>query len=905
MGARLSFGERVDSGARRPVFPLGWDRKAIAILVLLPAAAFGLPAAAGYPAISFDNLLQNFPLRVLSGSLIASGHLPLWNPTIWSGSPLLGGLNAGALYPGTLVFAVLPGVLAWVLNLFAVYWTAGLGMYALLRNYRLRPAACLLGALTYQFGGVMTGQLVHLGVIQGIALMPLLVLAELRLAWAVMGTGPIARSSGTSSPWPWVGLEAGVIGLIFLAGEPRGMGEAEIVATIFLVWLALAPYRAKGVPWRTRALFVGLAVLGAGWSVVIGAVQLLPGRGFIVASQRASESYSFFGSGSLRPAMTLGLVLQNVIGGNGSLGQPLFSGNYNLPEVTGYVGLLPLVAFLVLAVRSFTRRGEPGASLWRPWILIGVIGLLAAWGTYTPLGHLFAQIPFYDKLRLQSRNLAIVDLALGIVLAFWADELLGGSVRHRALPRGARVSETVAAVAPPICGLLAAVTMLAAPAVVFVAMGGVGSGAAAIRPWVGAQVVVALGALGVVWAWRRRSGLARRLLAIVTVADLVLFCIGCSTGMFSGGDPAPARAESAAIVGSTGRFAIVGAPDIALLSEASEPDINALTNLDSVQGYGSIVGGSYNDITGTHSISSIDPCALASGVFAPLRLHTVLILASYLSTELSHHASPVRATGCPSAAAREPASRRVLYLGQRLKIASVALIGLRGSHAPAVSLLGASSSVPAQTARRTVQGWSIRFEAAQQATGLVVSAPGARGVSDSSYITTATGARYAFYGDVFGTITSGFQDALDETAWRPDGLWQHYARFSALKLAPVVWAEGGTATVSRISMTRWGSETDAVSAKSATTIVRSEAYLAGWHVVAARVGGHELATLKVFAVGLVQGVRVPKGRWILTFSYWPSGLSIGGVASGVAVLGLLVLFSTLAHKRRRSRRPTS
>jgi hypothetical protein len=63
-------------------------------------AALRLPALLGHPAIDGDNLIQNFPLRVLSGQQIASGHLPLFNPLANSGTPLLGGLNAGALYPG-------------------------------------------------------------------------------------------------------------------------------------------------------------------------------------------------------------------------------------------------------------------------------------------------------------------------------------------------------------------------------------------------------------------------------------------------------------------------------------------------------------------------------------------------------------------------------------------------------------------------------------------------------------------------------------------------------------------------------------------------------------------------------------------------------------------------------------
>ena len=63
---------------------------------------FIVPALVGHPAIDADNLIQNFPLRVLAGHQLASGHLPLLDPLTNSGTPLLGGMNAGALYPLTL-----------------------------------------------------------------------------------------------------------------------------------------------------------------------------------------------------------------------------------------------------------------------------------------------------------------------------------------------------------------------------------------------------------------------------------------------------------------------------------------------------------------------------------------------------------------------------------------------------------------------------------------------------------------------------------------------------------------------------------------------------------------------------------------------------------------------------------
>jgi hypothetical protein len=163
--------------------------------VAVPFAVFVTPALFGHPAIAGDNAIQNFPLRVLSGDLLRQGHLPLWNPYIWSGSPLLGGLNAGSAYPLTLLFSVLPPVAAWVVNLLAVYWAGGIGLYVLLRQFHLRPLACLLAGLTYAFGGAMSGQIVHIGVVQGMGWMPLLVLAQIRLSWAVLGTAPAVPPS--------------------------------------------------------------------------------------------------------------------------------------------------------------------------------------------------------------------------------------------------------------------------------------------------------------------------------------------------------------------------------------------------------------------------------------------------------------------------------------------------------------------------------------------------------------------------------------------------------------------------------------------------------------------------------------------------------------------------------------
>ena len=158
------------------------DRVAMIWIVAVPLFIFIVPALFGHPAIQGDNIIQNFPLRVLSGRQIASGHLPLFNPYANSGTPLLGGLNAGALYPLTLLFVFITPIAAWILNLIAVYVTASLGMYALLRWHGLRSLSSLAAALSYAYTGAMIGQIVHVGVVQGFSFIPWAVLILVSLS---------------------------------------------------------------------------------------------------------------------------------------------------------------------------------------------------------------------------------------------------------------------------------------------------------------------------------------------------------------------------------------------------------------------------------------------------------------------------------------------------------------------------------------------------------------------------------------------------------------------------------------------------------------------------------------------------------------------------------------------------
>src|SRR5262245_60239156 len=211
-----------------PDSPRRWpDVVAVACLVALPAVVFGLPSLLGHPVVPGDDLTQNFPLRVLAGRQIRGGQLPLYNPYIWSGAPLLAGWNAGAAYPFTWLFAVLPGTAAWVVNEVLTFWTAGLGLYAFLRVKRIGPVGAFLGALAFTAGGSFAIQTGHFGLVAGVSWVPLSLLALDRLA----RPGTPGRIAG------WVAL-VGVSGaLCVLAGEPRAIDDAAVILGGYALWL--------------------------------------------------------------------------------------------------------------------------------------------------------------------------------------------------------------------------------------------------------------------------------------------------------------------------------------------------------------------------------------------------------------------------------------------------------------------------------------------------------------------------------------------------------------------------------------------------------------------------------------------------------------------------------------------
>ena len=196
---------------------------AIAVLIAIPTIFFtAADLIGGHLLLSGDNLLQNYPLRVLVGTDLRHGDLPFWDPYVWSGTPLLAGLNASTFYPATLLFAVLGSHAAWVIGQVLVFSSIGVGTFVLFRSCGVSVSAAFLGAFSFTFAGAVLSQTsVHIDMGDGFASLP----------WALLAVSRL----GHDGRWRWAVLLGAAFALTILAGSPESLLDTAVLCGVFAV----------------------------------------------------------------------------------------------------------------------------------------------------------------------------------------------------------------------------------------------------------------------------------------------------------------------------------------------------------------------------------------------------------------------------------------------------------------------------------------------------------------------------------------------------------------------------------------------------------------------------------------------------------------------------------------------
>lgn len=956
---RISLRDAAARGSsRRPRLPASLarfergDRLAVALLILLPVLLYVPFSLAGHPILPGDNLTQNFPLRVLAGEQLRAGHLPTWDPLVWSGTPLLAGWNGGSMFPATWLFALLPSIAAWTVAYTANPIVAAVGAFLLLRLLGTRAPAATVGAMAFTYTGFMNGQVVHLGLVQGTALMPWTLVALELLRRRCSRHTPLHRLAGP------VALLGAAAGLTVLAGDPRAVTTTAIADGIYLVALLV---RSGGG--ARRGALLGAAATGTVVGALLSAVQWLPGLRFVHGSQRGTTAYSFFGAGSLDLGhLASFLLVPYLFGGNGNFGLPTYAGTYNLPELTIGTGVLATVAFMAYlpavggaalgrlpgAGRLLKRRRPPASASGEPWpvgrpdgralgvwYVLALVGALLTLGSTTPLGNLLVHIPLFGGERLQNRNAALIDLAFVVLLAFLLDDLLAR--RGAGLLRSWR---TKLLCLVPLAAMTGLVLFAYADPSAMRRFDGVSptdtwlfTSMTADNLW---QLAVVAGATALVLrpslVHRRRGRLG---LAVLVVADLGLFLAnasfaGAPSSVLSG---ASQVSRTVARLAGTGRIAIYNPLNQAppegphFAQELGAPDLNVVAGLASVQGYGSVVSSAYDQATSTHGYENLQVNGLSRTTFDALDLQTLLTLPAAFATTLPPGQAPpapgspvpgaassAAAIGTPAAVVGGPyhigpGDSRTFLLPSPMAVHAVDLL-LSGPSRTADTasprlVLGAGRQAQAPVAT-AVHGpdATARLAGGRPVLALSVHNPAHHPLLLRAVVVDAgrPATRLALDGPLQGRIQGPH--------WRYQATIGSFVAWKNLRAPGRAWLQAtGSRTpdpsttapgrVRTVATSPTDSQQTVVSLPRPALLVRSEAYAKGWTARLTPSSGGPTRVVTVRPLGIVQAVPVPAGRYTVTWRYAPSVVLDGLAASlaGLVLLGGLVLVAIVARRR--------
>jgi hypothetical protein len=339
-----------------------------------------------------DHFVFSTPIAGMFAEAVRAHHLPLWNPWILTGTPLVGERGSMIAHPGMFLALLMQPSHAVGTLMVLLLGVLAAGSTAFLRALGVRSLlAAAVGAAIGLSGPALsyTGAAPFLATL---AFWPLVLLAALHLA---QGKGSV-----------WGGGLA--LAMAVLGGDLPGALLAALVA--------LLVFRAAGGRWARqwpRLVSVGAIalVVGAGsWYPVLWALPLSE-RGAGIAASEA-------GKWSFHPAEILGFFWPHPLG----LPLPKFTfwpfvwlGNERLFLHSVWVGSL-VSAASVLAL----RRG--GGRVARTLVVAALILLVLSTGRWTPLWVVLR--PIFTFLRYPSKMAAPAALLVALAGALVLDRLL-------------------------------------------------------------------------------------------------------------------------------------------------------------------------------------------------------------------------------------------------------------------------------------------------------------------------------------------------------------------------------------------------------------------------------------------------------------------------------------------------
>ena len=343
-----------------------------------------------------DVATQMFPWQKAFRAAVEDGELPLWNPFLLAGEPLLAVQQPAALHPGTWLGLFLPLPQAWTFQMTLRFFVALLAAYLFLRELRCGEGPALLGAAGWGFSDFLVFWLgFPLG--NSVAPFPLLLLGLSRL---VSDTDRRA-----------VVLTASALVLIVTAGHPETLLFAVAGGGVYFLFQLASAEKARRLRAVLLSLVAGAATLG------LTAVQLLP------LAEAMPQTYEHALRRDHFAHATKGAPLVESARRSLTIPVPFAYGESGRSYVWKDFGLPAVYAGSVLFPLAWTGLGSRNRQRWI-FLTLGMLGA-ALWMRLAVVTDALAALPLFE-IGILEYFVFLAVFALSVLAALGAERLRHG-----------------------------------------------------------------------------------------------------------------------------------------------------------------------------------------------------------------------------------------------------------------------------------------------------------------------------------------------------------------------------------------------------------------------------------------------------------------------------------------------
>ena len=357
-----------------------------------------------------DLIHFNIPIKSILAESLRNFELPLWEPRIGQGFPVLDEGQIGFFYlPNIILFAIFPFWLAFNLGYVITFIISAFGTYLLARSFKISQVGSTLAALTFSFSPMMVLQIHHYNFIQTLSLFP----------WILY----LINEFFETKKYRYLLFFSLVIALQVFTGFQQITAYSLTAAVIFFIYKQTKAGYGFAIKSKIFLIFVFFVLLGLAISSVQIAASLRLAqearRTAIITPQKILSDFPY------KPSNVL-TIFNPYIQGNPKEGTyPTFqTGGWGIFwENTTYFGLVQLALVCTLFVLIVIKpKKEKDKRLIVFLIAFGLLGIVLSLGKAAPLHPVFSFPPF-SFFRIPSRFLVFTFISASILAGLSLDKI--------------------------------------------------------------------------------------------------------------------------------------------------------------------------------------------------------------------------------------------------------------------------------------------------------------------------------------------------------------------------------------------------------------------------------------------------------------------------------------------------